>query len=239
MARALTREQELKKAIEQADLPPRDYRILCALLARAKWKSAEIEERYQPRGLAELAAWCRMSKRNLCYGLDSLEAAGWIERARFARPGRGHFTAYQLSIGTPIANGSVTDRTCDWPEVAKPAQAASPDPSPMGSANPSGPPRSVSQGDISGPDEVCKPWTLYGQEVSKKVPVKCPDHLDVSAGQRPVCAKSVSDEEEVVRTYPEKESERSEGRALTEVPRLPADSFWHIAMNKLYDEERP
>lgn len=96
----MTREQELAKAIEQASLPSRDYRIFSALLRqRAEWKTATIPDKFQPRGLAELAKLARMSKANLCRGLDHLESHGWIVRDRAEKRGRGHRTTYQLTAG--------------------------------------------------------------------------------------------------------------------------------------------
>ena len=96
----MTREQELSAAIETAVLPSRDYRIFSALLRqRAEWKTAAIAARFQPRGLAELAALAKMSKATLCRGLEHLASHGWIARERAATRGRGHRTTYQLNAG--------------------------------------------------------------------------------------------------------------------------------------------
>ena len=96
----MTREQELSAAIEEATLPARDYRIFSALLRqRAEWKTATIPAKFQPRGLADLAQLARMSKANLCRGLDHLESHGWIDRNRADKLGRGHRTTYQLTKG--------------------------------------------------------------------------------------------------------------------------------------------
>ena len=96
----MTREQELSAAIEEAALPTRDYRIFSALLRqRAEWKTATIPAKFQPRGLADLARLAKMSKANLCRGLDHLESHGWIQRNRADKHGRGHRTTYQLTAG--------------------------------------------------------------------------------------------------------------------------------------------
>ena len=97
---SMTREQELSAAIEEAVLPPRDYRIFSALLRqRAEWKTAIITAKFQPRGLADLAGLAKMSKANLCRGLEHLESHGWIMRTRADKRGRGHRTTYQLAKG--------------------------------------------------------------------------------------------------------------------------------------------
>jgi len=96
----VTREQELSAAIEKAVLPSRDYRIFSALLRqRAEWKTAAIPAKFQPRGLADLARLARMSKANLCRGLEHLESHGWLTRTRADKRGRGHRTTYQLTRG--------------------------------------------------------------------------------------------------------------------------------------------
>ena len=96
----MTREQELARAIEQASLPSRDYRIFSALLRqRAEWKTAKIPDKFQPRGLADLARLAKMSKANVCRGLEHLASHGWIIRERAGKRGRGHRTTYQLATG--------------------------------------------------------------------------------------------------------------------------------------------
>jgi DNA-binding PadR family transcriptional regulator len=96
----MTREQELSAAIEEAVLPSRDYRIFSALLRqRAEWKTANIQAKFQPRGLADLARLAKMSKASLCRGLEHLESHGWITRTRADKRGPGHRTTYQLTRG--------------------------------------------------------------------------------------------------------------------------------------------
>jgi DNA-binding MarR family transcriptional regulator len=98
-----TREQELRDAIEKADLPARDYRVYRALSARAEWKSVVIRDKFQPRSLAELAAWSRMSRANVARALNHLQRHGWLQRHRHFSDkgigGRGHATRYQLEHG--------------------------------------------------------------------------------------------------------------------------------------------
>jgi len=94
----VTRENELARAIEDADMPPREYRIFGALLRQsARWKTAEILDRFQP-SLAELARMSKMSRQTLLDGLAHLEKHGWITRTR-STGGRGHKTSYQLQVG--------------------------------------------------------------------------------------------------------------------------------------------
>lgn len=94
----MTRENELARAIEAADMPPREYRIFGALLRQAaRWKTAEILDRFQP-SLADLARMSKMSRQTLLDGLGHLEKHGWVTRTR-STGGRGHKTAYQLQAG--------------------------------------------------------------------------------------------------------------------------------------------
>lgn len=96
---AVTRYDELRKALEEADICDRDYRILAALLYRADWTTGEIPDRFQPKGLAQLARWAHMSRAKLCRGLDNAEQLGWLKRGRYHRAGRGQFTTYQVTAG--------------------------------------------------------------------------------------------------------------------------------------------
>ena len=95
----MEREAELRQAIARADLLPRDKAILTVLLDRARWATAMIEDRFQPRGTAELAGWCHMPARTLLRGLGHLEHHKWIERTRVPGAGAGHGTTYQLLAG--------------------------------------------------------------------------------------------------------------------------------------------
>jgi hypothetical protein len=94
----LTRERELRKAVRQARLPPRDFKIFTVLLDRADFKTAEIPGRFQPKSLDALAGLCEMSMATLCRGLAHLEAEGWLKRGRSAG-GRGCPTWYTLTLG--------------------------------------------------------------------------------------------------------------------------------------------
>jgi hypothetical protein len=94
----LTRERELRKAVKQARLPPRDFKIFTVLLDRADFNTAEIPGRFQPKSLEALAGLCEMSKPTLCRGLAHLEVEGWLKRDRPAG-GRGHSTRYTLALG--------------------------------------------------------------------------------------------------------------------------------------------
>ena len=99
--RPLTREQELREAIEKARIPAREYRIYRALFARAEWKSAVIKRQFQPRSLAELAGLAHMSKASVAAGLNHLQRHGWVVRHRHVTAagigGRGHGTRYELA----------------------------------------------------------------------------------------------------------------------------------------------
>src|ERR1700746_483503 len=108
-AKTVTREAELKAAIVDADMPPRDFKVLMVLMKRAAWVTAEIKPQFQPRSLRELAAWCRMSEANVKRALSHLQRHGWVVRHRHLTDkgigGRGHPTRYQLDHG----------RDCDCP----------------------------------------------------------------------------------------------------------------------------
>jgi hypothetical protein len=96
----LSRETELRAAIDKADLPPRDFKIYMVLFRRAEWHTAEIDPKFQPRSLTELARWSTMPRSVLAAGLNHLEHHNWIERNRWRTPGRGHTTRYKLTVGT-------------------------------------------------------------------------------------------------------------------------------------------
>ena len=98
MGAALTRERELRKAVRQARLPPRDFKIFTVLLDRADFGTAEIPGRFQPRSLEAFAGLCEMSKATLCRGLAHLVAEGWVKRGR-TPGGRGCSTWYMLALG--------------------------------------------------------------------------------------------------------------------------------------------
>ena len=100
----ISREVELKGAVLEADLPARDFKVFMVLMKRATWSTAEIQPRFQPRNLAELADWCRVSPAGLKRALSHLQRHGWILRYRHCGAkgigGRGHSTHYQLDRGT-------------------------------------------------------------------------------------------------------------------------------------------
>ena len=98
MGAVLTRERELRKAVKQARLPPRDFKIFTVLLDRADFQTAEIPGRFQPKSLEALAGLCEMSKATLCRGLAHLEEERWLVRDRLAG-GRGCSTRYTLALG--------------------------------------------------------------------------------------------------------------------------------------------
>ena len=98
-----TNEQRLRAAIEDAEVPVRDYRIFMAIHYRADWKTAILPGRFQPRSLDDVARWAHMSRANVKYGLAHLELHGWISRgrklARSGAGGRGNATTYELRQG--------------------------------------------------------------------------------------------------------------------------------------------
>jgi hypothetical protein len=102
-AKSLTRESELKAAIIDADLPPRDLKVFMVLMKRATWVTAKIRDEFQPRSLEELARWAHMSTANVKRSLSHLQRHGWVERYRHVTDkgigGRGHPTHYQLGRG--------------------------------------------------------------------------------------------------------------------------------------------
>lgn len=100
--RARTREQELRAAAKRANLPGAAFRLYVELLDRADFGTAETPDKFQPRGLAELAKWCEMSKATAARALNLLEAHGWVQRNRATTLGRGHRTAYRLACGRPV-----------------------------------------------------------------------------------------------------------------------------------------
>lgn len=96
---ALTREQELKKAIESARLPPRDLTVLRALFKRADWTTAIIPNRFQPRSHEDLAG-PGLSVRSVQRALDHLVMHGWVTRQPRKSPGRqGRAIAYGVEFG--------------------------------------------------------------------------------------------------------------------------------------------
>jgi len=112
-AKPMTREAELKAAIVDANLPPRDFKVFMVLMKKATWVTAEIKPQFQPRRLGELAAWCRMSEANVKRALNHLERHGWVVRHRHVTRkgtgGRSRPTSYQLEHG----------RDCDCPKRAQ------------------------------------------------------------------------------------------------------------------------
>ena len=95
-----TQEQLLSTAIEKARMPARDYRVFRALFKRAAWGSAVIPAKFQPRSLKVIARDTGgLSEATVKRSLNHLEEHGWIVRARDAFKGRGHSTAYGLTIG--------------------------------------------------------------------------------------------------------------------------------------------
>jgi hypothetical protein len=165
------REHELRTAIEQARLPGRDYRIFMALFARAEWKTAVLRDRYQPRSLDELAAWCGSSHNTVTRGLADLTLHGWITRTPRKSPGRqGAAISYQLQHG----------HDCDCRAARKPAMT--------------GAERTrLWRTGIQRQNGVTKP----GIQRQNAVTYDATDR-HTPAGQAPVSAKRVRDEEELV-----------------------------------------
>ena len=100
------------KAAERADLPPRDHRVLAALLARAGVHGV-IPDRKQPASIEKLAAAAHYGYANTQIGIRHLEKHGWVTRAKGDFAG-GRFTRYALMIGTdcdcrPLARKPMTD----------------------------------------------------------------------------------------------------------------------------------
>jgi hypothetical protein len=92
-------EADLRKAVEAASIPARDYRVYSALLRKVQWDGpAVIPAKFQPRSLQEIAKLARMSVASAKRALAHLESHGWIQRDR-KDPGRGHCTHYQLTPG--------------------------------------------------------------------------------------------------------------------------------------------
>jgi biotin operon repressor len=173
-----THEQELRDAIRAARLPARDFRIYDALFARATWKTAVIVDKYQPHSLEELAEWARMSRANLCYGLNHLEYHGWLIRQRRVKPGRGHKTMYELLAGRDCNDGC---------PMRKASKASNPWTLPKA--------ESVQESSI----KASNPWTLPKAESVQESSIKASNDFRGAAGQRPVPRKSVYNEEEEVR----------------------------------------
>jgi|ERR1022692_652848 hypothetical protein len=99
-----SRETEIKRASIRAKLPTRDFKVLRVLVEiRAQWVTAQIQERWRPRSLAELAAQCDMSKSTLALSLNHVQRHGWVLRHRHLTDegvgGRGNVTTYQLEVG--------------------------------------------------------------------------------------------------------------------------------------------
>ena len=101
--RTLTREQELKAAIDKADVTPSDFRIFVTLLWLSDFGTAEIPDRFQPRSLVKLAEHCHISLAGTKRSISHLQRHGWIERHRNVTEagigGRGHGTRYKLLVG--------------------------------------------------------------------------------------------------------------------------------------------
>lgn len=98
-----TRENKLRRRIEESGLPAREFRIFSVLLRKEDWTAGKILDRFQPRSLEALARECHVSKATLCRGLSHLQRHGWVERFRHVSEkgigGRGHFTRYVLLDG--------------------------------------------------------------------------------------------------------------------------------------------
>lgn len=124
--RQMTREQELRKAAEESGLSLLEYRIYHALLHHSDFGTADLPDKFQPRGLADLARWCELSKSALCKGLDSLERNGWVKRARTGSPGRGQVTTYAIQLGQKVS----TTRTVPERKVSAKQAGKCPRPDP-------------------------------------------------------------------------------------------------------------
>ena len=95
----MSREQELRKAVKQARLLPRDFRTFVHLLDKADWQTAIIPDSYQPRSTRILAGECETSLHTMMRSLAHLESHGWLARTRDAS-GRGYRTTYALLLGS-------------------------------------------------------------------------------------------------------------------------------------------
>lgn len=170
MAKPQTRETELKAAIIDADLPPRDLKVFMVLMKRATWVTATIPDKFQPRSLDELARWCHMSRANVARSLSHLQQHGWVERRRYVTEngigGRGHPTRYQLALG----------RDCDC--LARSSRESRED-------------QKASQ---DATDKASQAETVYDEKASQDQPINRLKTVDVSAGHRPVSAKRVREE---------------------------------------------
>lgn len=113
-----TREAQLRDAIEEARIPPRDYRVYRALFHRATYNSAVIEPRFQPKSIKRIASDTNCSEATVKRALAHLESHGWITRVRRETPGRGYRTNYVLLIGTDC------DCTPERPEAKSDAERA-------------------------------------------------------------------------------------------------------------------
>jgi hypothetical protein len=99
-----THEQELRTGIVAASgLTIADRWIFTVLTTMADWGTAKLPDRFAPRSLAELAAKCNVSERQVKYSLGHLQRHGWVERYRNITEkgigGRGHPTRYVLLMG--------------------------------------------------------------------------------------------------------------------------------------------
>jgi predicted GIY-YIG superfamily endonuclease len=105
------------KAAERAKLPPRDHRILMALLALAR-RSGEIPDSKQPSSIEKLAQAAHYGHANTQLALRHLEKHGWVTRTKGKLAG-GSFTRYAVMIGTdcgcrtragqPVTGRAMTD----------------------------------------------------------------------------------------------------------------------------------
>lgn len=208
-----TREEELRAAIESADLRARDYRIYCALFKRAQWKTAEILGTFQPKSLDELAGWSRMSTANLKRGLAHLELHGWVSRERWLTLGRGHSTRYVLSLGRDCDCHRTSDRSTDGNEPSAGSKHEA-NGKHFASAEVAHHPQDASQ-------EVAQDEPFSDQEVAQKCAGKWLTPDDESAGQRPVPRKSVSKRGNGREGEPE-----PAGVAVWDLPRPAPDESW-------------
>jgi hypothetical protein len=97
----VNRAEEVRRAAKQANLPLSAVVVIDTLLCRADWATAHLPAKYQPRSVAELAAWAGIARSTCETALDIGERHGWIERTAPGELRRGASTTYQVRMGWP------------------------------------------------------------------------------------------------------------------------------------------
>jgi DNA-binding MarR family transcriptional regulator len=212
-----TRETEIKRASVRAkQLPPRDFKVLRVLVEmKAQWDTVQIQERWQPRSLAQLSAECGISKSTLALSLNHLQRHGWLLRWRHFTDkgigGRGHLTTYQLELGTD----------CDCPSRARRAE-------PVSDAERMRRYRARKKGS-----------DIHVTETSKESGIhvtKGPSVTHEAAGQRPDSVKEGADvrssKEDLLKAF---DTATAEDLILSKLPRYP-DSWQHWPPDSIGEE---